>query len=52
MLLLLAAEPGSSTEVVIFSGPATACSMLSLLCHWLSEFEELAPAENVVPHGA
>src|SRR5689334_13881447 len=50
MLLLGVAEPGSSTEVVIFNGPATVCSMLSLLCHWLSVFEALAPAEKVVPH--
>src|SRR4051812_45972802 len=47
MLLFGIAEPGSSTEVVTFSGPATVCSMLSLLCHWLSRFDELAPAENV-----
>src|SRR6266702_7327109 len=49
MLLLPVAVPASSTEVVTLSGPATICSMLNLLCHWLSADDELAPAEKVVP---
>src|SRR5262245_66182346 len=49
MLLLLAALPGSVTEVVTLSGPTTFCSALSLLCHCGSPLDVAAPAESVVP---
>src|SRR5690242_1494296 len=52
MLFFGVAVPASSIEVVSLSGPTKVCSMLSLLCHWVSAVDEPAPAENVVPDGS
>ncbi len=52
MLFFGVVVPASSIEVVSLSGPTKVCSMLSLLCHWVSTVDAPAPAENVVPDGS
>lgn len=49
MLLRLAVVPASSTEVVSLIAPTSVCSTLSLLRHCASTFDDVAPAEKVVP---